>query len=68
MRTIATTGAKGQNRVLFATTFLKNTSLFTWQQYQRKLENETEISITWEEFKAFLCQNLGDSEAFVNTI
>ena len=41
-----TAGAKGQNLVLFASTFFKNTALFCWQQDQRKVEDETNIFIT----------------------
>ena len=51
----ANTGAKGQNQIPFAATFFKDTALFCWQQYQQKVEEETDIPITWEEFKAFLC-------------
>ena len=54
----AIAGAKSQNRMLFAATFLKNTALFCWQQYQQKVEDETDIFITWEKFKAFFCQSL----------
>ena len=58
----------GPNQVLFAATFFKDTSLFRWQQYQRKVKEKKNVFITWEEFKAFLRQSLGKSEAFVNTI
>ena len=64
----ATAGATGSNRVLFAATFLKDTALFRWQQYQRKVEDQTNTPISWEGFKAFLRQSLGESEAFVDTI
>ena len=64
----AIAGATGSNRVPFAATFLKHTALFRWQQHQRKVENQTNTSISWEEFKAFLCQSLGKSEAFDDTI
>ena len=47
------------------TTFLKDTALFCWQQYQRKIEDQTNVSISWEGFKAFFCQSLGKSEVFV---
>ena len=52
----------------FAATFLKDTALFCWQQYQRKMEDETNVPITWKKLKAFICQSLGEFEAFVNTI
>ena len=60
--------AKGQNRVPFAATFLKDTALFCWQQYQQKVEDKTDVSITWAEFKVFLYQSLGESKVFVDTI
>ena len=64
----AITGTTGSNRVPFAATFLKDTALFCWQQHQRKVEDQTNIPISWEEFKAFLRQSLGESKAFVDTI
>ena len=64
----STVEAKGQNWVPFAGNFLKHTTLFYWHQYQRKVEDEADISITCEEFKAFFCQSLGKSKAFVDTI
>ena len=64
----AIAGAKSQNWILFAATFLKNTALFCWQQHQWKLKDKTDVPITWEKFKAFFPLSLGKSEAFVNTI
>ena len=64
----ATAGATGSNQVPFAATFLQNTALFRWQQYQHKVEDQTNVPISWEGFKAFLRQSLGESEAFVDTI
>ena len=64
----ATASAMGSNRVPFAATFLKDTALFRWQQHQRKVEDQTNTPISWEGFKAFLRQSLGESEAFVDTI
>ena len=64
----ATAGATGPNQVLFAATLLKNTILFQWQQHQRKIEDQINVLISWEGFKAFLCQRLGKSKAFVDTI
>ena len=64
----AIASAKSQNQVLFATTFFKNTGLFCWQQYQRKIKDKTNVFISWQEFKAFFYQSLGKSKAFVNTI
>ena len=42
----ATTGAMGLNCIPFAATFLKDQALFCGQQYQRKLANKTNVSIT----------------------
>ena len=64
----ATTGATGPNRVPFAAIFLKNTALFCWQQYQHKVEDQTNVPISWKGFKAFFCQSLGEFEAFIDTI
>ena len=58
----------GLNRVLFAATFLKDTALFQWQQHQRKVKDQTNVPISWERFKAFFCQSLGEYETFVDTI
>ena len=64
----ATINATGLNQVLFAAIFLKDTALFRWQQHQRKVEDQTNVFISWEGFKVFLCQSLSKSEAFVDTI
>ena len=64
----ATAGATGSNQVPFAATFLKDTVFFCWHQHQRKVEDQTNVFISWEGFKAIFCQSLGNSEAFVNTI
>ena len=63
----ATAGAKGPNRILFAAFFLRDRINFRWQQYKWKYEAESTVPITWEEFKTFLCQSLGDSRAFVDS-
>ena len=64
----ATAGATGLNRAPFAATFLKDQALFRWQQYQHKLADKTDVPITWEKFKAFLRQSLGELKAFVDSI
>ena len=64
----ATAGAKGRNRVPFAATFLREQALFRWQQYKAKNAGETDVPLTWEEFKAFLRRSLGESQAFVDSI
>ena len=51
----ATAGTTGANRVLFMAIFLKNTALFRWQQYQHKIEDQINVPISWEGFKAFFC-------------
>ena len=63
----AIAGAKGPNRIPFAASFLWNRINFRWQQYKRKHEAQSTVPITWEEFKIFLCQSLGDSRAFVDS-
>ena len=63
----ATAGAKGSNRISFATSFLRDHINFRWQQYKRKHEAESTVLIMWEEFKTFLCQSLEDSRAFVDS-
>ena len=65
---IATVGAMGSNQVPFADIFLKDTAVFRWQQNQCKVEDQTNLPISWKGFKALLCQSLGESKAFVNTI
>ena len=62
-----TAGAKGPNRISFATSFLCDRINFCWQQYKRKHEAKSIVIITWEEFKTFLCQSLGDSRTFVDS-
>ena len=64
----ATAGATWPNRVPFAAIFLKDTALFRWQQHQHKKEDETNVPITLEEYKAYFCQSLGESEAFIDKI
>ena len=64
----AIASTKSQNKISFAVIFINNIALFCWKKYQRKVKDETDVSITWKEFKAFFCQSLGKSEAFVDTI
>ena len=63
----ATARAKGPNHILFAASFLRDHINFRWQQYKRKHEGKSLVSITWKEFKTFFGQSLGDSRAFVNS-
>ena len=60
-----TAGATGSNRTPFAASFLRGNINFRWHQYQKQLGGD---SVPWEEFKAFLRKNLGDSRAFVDII
>ncbi len=63
----ATCGAIGPNRIPFAASFLRDRINFRWQQHKRKLEAESSVPISWDEFKAFLRRALGDSRAFVDS-
>ena len=42
--------------------------MFRWQQHKAKNAGETDVPLTWEEFKAFLRRSLGESQAFVDSI
>ena len=42
--------------------------MFRWQQHKAKNAGETDVPLTWEEFKAFLRRSLGESRAFVDSI
>ncbi len=63
----ATCGATGPNRIPFATSFLRERINFCWQQHKRKLEAESSVPISWNEFKAFFRKALGDFQAFVDS-
>ena len=63
----ATAGATGPTRIPFAASFLRDRISFRWQQYKRKRDGNSSVLVTWDEFKAFLCSSLGDSQAFVDT-
>ena len=63
----ATAGAQGPNRIPFAASFLCDRINFRWQQYKRKLDAESTVPISWNEFKTFLRRSLGDSRAFVDS-
>ncbi len=60
-------GATGPNQIPFAASFLPDRINFRWQQHKRKLEAESSVPISWDEFKAFLQKALGDSRAFVDS-
>ena len=63
-----TAGAKGHKRVLFTGSFLKDRILHRWQQHKTKTERNRAAPLSWEEFKAFLRQSLGESDAFVGNV
>ncbi len=60
-------GATGPNRIPFVASFLQDQINFRWQQHKRKLEAESSVPISWDEFKVFLRKALGDSWAFVDS-
>ena len=60
-----TAGATGSTRTPFAASFLRGKINFRWHQHRKQLGG---VSVPWEEFKAFLRKNLGDSRSFVDTI
>ena len=64
----ATAGTKGPNQVLFAATFLREQALFRWQQHKAKNAGKTNVPLTQEEFKTFLCRSLRESQVFVDSI
>ncbi len=49
----ATCGAIGLNQIPFAAFFWNQTN-FCWQQHKWKLEAESSVPISWDEFKLFL--------------
>ncbi len=53
--------ATGLNQILFAAFFLRDQINFRWQQHKWKLEEESSVSISWDEFKAFFRKALEDS-------
>ena len=59
-------GATGMNRTSFAATFFRGTVSLKWAQHKRRHKNATPI--TWPEFKNFLQKDLGDSQAFIDSI
>ena len=62
-----TAGATGPTRIPFAVSFLRDWISFCWQKYKRKRDADSSVPVTWDEFKAFLYCNLGDSQVFVDT-
>ena len=58
--------AMGPTRIPFAASFFWDRINFRWQQYKWRHDTETSVPVTWDKFKAFLHQSLGDSQAFVD--
>ena len=63
-----TARATGHKRVFFAASFLQDQINFCWQQYKTQVESNNAIPPTWDKFKAFLQQSLGESTLFVINI
>ena len=63
-----TAGATGHKRVPFAASFLRDRINFRWQQHKTQVESDNAVPPTWDEFKAFLRQSLGESTSFVTNI
>lgn len=60
--------SQGHKRVPFAAGFLKNCILNQWQQYKTRKQCNQLGFLSWDEFKAFLRKNLGESDAFISQI
>ncbi len=58
----------GHKHVSFAPGFLKNCILNWWQQHKTCIQRNQLTSMTWDEFKAFLRKNLGESNTFVGHV
>ena len=63
----AIVGAMVANKIPFATSFPQDRISFLWQQYKRRDDTNSSVPVTWNKFKAFLYQSLGDSQTFVDT-
>ena len=60
--------SKGHKRVLFAMFFLMDRILHCWQQYKTRTKRSRAALLSWEEFKTFLRQSLGESDTFVGNV
>ncbi len=63
-----TDGAKSHKHVHFAASFLKDFILHRWQQYKTRTKRNRAAPLSWKEFKVFLRQSLGESDAFVGNV
>ena len=61
-----TVEANGPNRISFAASFLRGAMAQRWHQHKRY--STEKAPITWAEFKSFLWTNLGNNQAFANSI
>ncbi len=61
-------GSLGHKRVFFAAGFLKDHILNRWQQHKTCMQRNRLAPMTWDDFKAFLRKNLGESNAFVGHV
>lgn len=59
-------GVTGHNRSTVAASFLRGRINFRWQQHKRRQLVDRPLS--WDDFKAFLQKNLGNTRAFVNSV
>ena len=60
-----TAGGSGPNGIPFIASFLCESVVQHWHQQKRRSEG---VQITWAELKDFLRKNLGDDQAFANSI
>ena len=61
-----TSGATGMNHTPFAATFFRSPISLRWTQHKQCHKRITPI--TWPEFKAFLRKDLGNFQAFIDSI
>ena len=61
-----TSDATGMNHTLFAALFFRVSISLRWTQH--KCRHKSTTPITWSELKAFLREDLGNSQAFINSI
>ena len=64
---LATARAMGPTRIPFTVSFLWDRISFCWQKYKWRHDVNTPIPVKWDEFKAFFCQSLDESQVFVDT-
>ncbi len=61
-------GSLVHQRISFVARFLKDRILNLWQQHKTRIQRNRLAPMTGDEFKVFLRQNLGESNAFVDNI